>query len=200
MSEEVNLDTASYLRCEINGTQFILQAVPDYEEGIVNVMPQEKVAGFTDVLQYENEENSIPLVYLDRQIYTFQNGELREFDLSKYMDQSNGDPESVIMPKEEGSENAADSVIPEYLTEDDIFIEDVDIVKDPGDNSYNIALVDDKKFIIGQDGLNANDFVEVVTAFKCKICPYTTQDRMQLLEHFENVHINPLAEVNSFIS
>lgn len=195
MNEEINIEDASYLRCEINGTQFLLKTVPESDDGIVDVMPEEKrVLAYSDAgSQYENEEDSIPLVYLDRQIYTFQDGELREFDLSKYVDQS-VDSQTVISAKESGNESG-DCLMPEYLTEEDILVERVNIVEDNRQNSYNVAIVDDKKFIIGQDiSVNANDFVEVVTAFKCKICPYTTQDRMQLLEHFENVHINPAAQ------
>ncbi|XP_046602032.1 zinc finger protein 569 isoform X1 [Neodiprion lecontei] len=194
MSKEVNLDNMSYLRCEINGTQFLLQAIPNYDNSVANSMPQEKAAnGYSDVSPYENDEYSVPLVYLDRQIYTFQDGELKEFDFNKYVDQSSN-AESVTTEKEDEHENADLVRSPEYLREDDILVEQIDDA-DNGDrqnsSTNHVAVLDDKKFVIGLDSLNASDFAEVVTAFKCKICPYTTQDKIQLLEHFENVHINP---------
>ncbi|XP_046751707.1 zinc finger protein 568-like isoform X2 [Diprion similis] len=197
MSKEVNLDNMSYLRCEINGTQFLLQAIPNCDNSVANSMLQEKATnGYSNVSPYENDEYSVPLVYLDRQIYTFQDGELKEFDLSHYVDQSSN-TKSVIADKEEENENADSIRSSDCLRKDDILVEQVDDA-DSGDrqnsSTHNVAVLDDKKFIIEMDSLNANDFAEVVTAFKCKICPYTTQDKIQLLEHFENVHINPIGQ------
>lgn len=183
MSEEMNFEDASYLRCEINGTQFLVKTVPEISE-ISDGQDEKEASDYQDSSQFDNEDDSIPLVYLDRQIYTLQDGELREFDISKFVNQS--DPEA-----RETSNESEDSPITEYLNEDDILVEQVD----DGQDSYDVV-VNDNKLIIGEDvSVNANDFMEVVTALKCKICSYTTQDRVQLLEHFENVHINPVLQV-----
>lgn len=33
------------------------------------------------------------------------------------------------------------------------------------------------------------DFVELVTSYKCRICPFTTPDQQELLQHFRFHHM-----------
>jgi hypothetical protein len=33
------------------------------------------------------------------------------------------------------------------------------------------------------------DFVELVTSYKCRICPFTTPDQQELLQHFRFQHM-----------
>lgn len=44
--------------------------------------------------------------------------------------------------------------------------------------------------MFNKDFLDNNDIAEVVSAFKCKICSYTTQDKDLLMQHFQDVHLN----------
>lgn len=196
MNGEINSNDLPYLSYEINGTQFILQTLEDSVDTLIKVgssndEEQDSVVSFVDETQLEKEEESIPLVCLDGQIYAVQNGVLQELDLSHLMDQSDCQDGAVVISKDDENQEPECTEVTEYVSNGNVLVKDAD---EDHREEYEVVSGQNEKFVVGKDGLNANDFVEVVTAFKCKICPYTTQDRAQLLEHFQNVHVNPTME------
>ncbi|XP_012274482.1 zinc finger protein 93 [Orussus abietinus] len=202
MNEEINTEHTAYLSYEINGAQFILQPLVDTSESLVAVEnDMQRDGGLINEVEFQKEEEPIPLVCLDGQIYAFQNGELQELDLSHLVDQNDQvneieqNDDIVITNDVEHRESDESECIAHFVSDGDPLRENID---DSDQKEYQVISKDDERnLIVGKHGLNANDFVEVVTAFKCKICPYTTQDRSQLLEHFENVHINPSPETEA---
>ncbi|XP_015587714.1 zinc finger protein 845 [Cephus cinctus] len=215
MNGQTNTSNSSYQSYEINGTQIILQTLSDSMDTLVKVATcDEDQAGVNydeEATQVEHEEESIPLVYLDGQVYALRNGELQELDLNHIVDRNDFQDDSIIISRDvHNNDDSECAVITEYISEDNVPIENAEISHEeefisedniPIENTeisheekYEVVLDRNEKLIVGKESLNANDFVEVVTAFKCKICPYTTQDRTQLLEHLESVHVNPLTE------
>jgi len=40
------------------------------------------------------------------------------------------------------------------------------------------------------------DFVELVTSYKCRICPFATPDQQELLQHFRFQHMQVRIKIN----
>ncbi|XP_044582157.1 zinc finger protein 91-like isoform X1 [Cotesia glomerata] len=192
MSEDMS-DT-SYLTYEINGSQFVFQTPSSLVEvgGLVNPTSKDVNVNFISKNQeinpdpiYNLEEENIPIVCVDGVIYALQNGQLQELDLSRL--QSNGEGQVFMVPE---TENLVD------LKEDP----EINLERYSLQEGLNVEAETIEDFKLDRDceeALNANDFVEVVAAFKCKICPFTTQDRGQLLKHFQTVHANPASDSDS---
>ncbi|XP_011310246.1 zinc finger protein 62 homolog [Fopius arisanus] len=207
MNEPVSSED-SYLTCEINGSHYILQPVSNSPEAFINMenldegsmtfpsSPDAEPPAESEG-QNEDEEQTVPLVYLGGQIYAVQDGQLQELDIAPLP--------SEVLDLELTLNSQKSSVIPnvrrnpqEYLLEPSPTPEDSpqEISKlepDPDSEFHDELVLEDSEDDIHdlQDKeLNANDFIEVVTAFKCKICPYTTQDRSELLKHFKKTHTN----------
>lgn len=181
MNGRTNAEDVSYLSCQINGTRYILQTLSDTNE-------EEDTVDIVKDTDLRKEEEAISLVCLDGQVwYTFQNGIFQEIDINQIIGQMDNHERMLLLPRD--VENCED----EYIADGNVVFENVN---EHPEEQYKIVAEDlEKDFIIGKDHINANDFVEVVTAFKCKICTYTTQDKTQLLEHFEKIHVNPTVDI-----
>lgn len=187
MNGKTNADV-SYLSYQINGTKYILQTVPDTT--IIKDAISGEEQSTVDIKETElgRDEESIPLASLDGEVwYALQNGVFQELNISQFVDQESCHEKTLLVPKD--MENCED----EYINNGNIIFEDMN---EHSEEQYEVVtdnLV--KDFLMGKDTVNCNDFVEVVTAFKCKICTYTTQDKMELLDHFQNTHINPTVDI-----
>ena len=40
------------------------------------------------------------------------------------------------------------------------------------------------------------DFVELVTSYRCRICPFTTPDQKELIQHFKLQHVQVIYQFN----
>ncbi|KAL6444165.1 hypothetical protein ACFW04_001834 [Cataglyphis niger] len=130
----------------------------------------------------ENEEESISLVYLNGQVYAFQNGVLQELDTNQIMEQTDFQEKTFLVSKDMGNENCGN----EYITNGNIIFKN-----EHSEEQYEVTTEEAAKdFVIEDDNVNVNDFVEIVTAFKCKICAYITQNKIQLLSHIQKIHLN----------
>lgn len=189
MNGKTNADV-SYLSCQINGTKYILQTIPDTTTNIKDAIPSEEqnIVDVDKETELGKDEESIPLASLDGEVwYALQNGVFQELNISQLIDQGSCHEKTFLVPKD--VENCAD----EYINNGNIIFEDGN---EHSEEQYEVVTDNlEKDFFIGKDSVNCNDFVEVVTAFKCKICTYTTQDKMELLDHFQNTHINPTVDI-----
>lgn len=190
MNEERSVEDSSYLSYEINGTRYILQTVSDPAIDIskaVSITQEQNTINLINEPQVEKDDESISLICLDGQVYAFQNGELQELDFSQVIDENESQEKTVLLPKED------DNCESQYITNEGLVIGNID---EHSQEQYEIITgQNEKNFIMEKHNVNANDFVEVVTAFKCKICTYTTQDKTQLLQHFQKTHVNPKVDI-----
>lgn len=196
MNKNMNAENLSYLSYEINGTRFIVQTLSNSMDitKVEGTNDERGTANINDEMSFGKEEEPISLISVDGQIYAFQNGDFQEFNLSHVDSQIELSDKAVLLSRDIENEET------QFITNGAIIIENID---DENQEHYEIVTEqNDKNFVMQKDDVNANDFVEVVTAFKCKICTYTTQDRGELIEHFQKTHINPTVdiEVNHFIN
>ncbi|CAD1473552.1 unnamed protein product [Heterotrigona itama] len=174
MNEERSIEDSSYLSYEINGTRYILQTISD------------PTIDITKTASTNQEQNTINIID-ESHVYAFQNGELQELDFSQVTDENDSQEKTVLLSKED------DNCEPQYITNEGLVIGNID---QHSQEQYEIITdQNEKNFIVEKHNVNANDFVEVVTAFKCKICTYTTQDKTQLLQHFQKTHVNPKVDI-----
>ncbi|XP_014602047.1 PREDICTED: zinc finger protein 568-like isoform X1 [Polistes canadensis] len=189
MNENMNAENL-YLSYEINGNRFIIQTVSNSTDIIKSdEIPNDEqgTANINDETSFGKEEEPISLISVDGQIYAFQKEDVQELNLSHVDGQIELSDKTVLLSRDIENEET------QFITNGAIIIENVD-----NDNQEHYEIVseqNDKNLLMQKDDVNANDFVEVVTAFKCKICTYTTQDREELIEHFEKTHINPTVDV-----
>ncbi|XP_014474772.1 PREDICTED: zinc finger protein 62-like isoform X1 [Dinoponera quadriceps] len=186
MNAKTNADV-SYLTCQINGIKYILQTIPD--TSVKDAISSEEQSMVDVVKETElMKEESFSLASLDGEVwYALQNGMFQELNINPFVDQENYHEKTLLVPKD--MESCGD----EYISNENIIFEDAN---EQAEEQYEVVTDNSEKdFLVGKDNVNANDFVEVVTAFKCKICTYTTQDKMQLLDHFQNAHINPTVDI-----
>lgn len=190
MNEERSVEDSSYLSYEINGTRYILQTVSDPAIDIskaISITQEQNTINLINEPQVEKDDESISLICLDGQVYAFQNGELQELDFSQVIDENESQEKTMLLPKED------DNCESQYITNEALVIGNID---EHSQEQYEIITgQNEKNFIMEKHNVNANDFVEVVTAFKCKICTYTTQDKTQLLQHFQKTHVNPKVDI-----
>lgn len=190
MNEERSVEDSSYLSYEINGTRYILQTVSDPAIDITKTAStnqEQSTINIIDESQIAKEDESISLICLDGQIYAFQNGELQELDFNQIIDENESQNKTVLLAKED------DNCESQFITNEGLVIENID---EHSQEQYEIIVgQNEKNLIMEKHNVNANDFVEVVTAFKCKICTYTTQDKTQLLHHFQKTHVNPKMDI-----
>ncbi|KAL6444163.1 hypothetical protein ACFW04_001834 [Cataglyphis niger] len=182
MSEETNIDV-SYLSCDINGTKYIYKIAPYPMDMIKDTFSEEQNTDDVEKeTKLENEEESISLVYLNGQVYAFQNGVLQELDTNQIMEQTDFQEKTFLVSKDMGNENCGN----EYITNGNIIFKN-----EHSEEQYEVTTEEAAKdFVIEDDNVNVNDFVEIVTAFKCKICAYITQNKIQLLSHIQKIHLN----------
>lgn len=193
MNEETNEDL-SYLSCDINGTRYICKIAPT--DIIKNVSNEEQnminMVNMDTVREPEKEEEApISLVCLNGQVYAFQNGIFQELDTNQIIEQTDCH-EKTLTKDVENCEN-------EYLSNENIEnIENIVIENayDHVEEQYeSVTEETEKDIVMEDDNVNADDFVEVVTAFKCKICTYLSQDKMQLLNHIQKVHLTSTVNI-----
>ncbi|XP_043784093.1 gastrula zinc finger protein XlCGF58.1-like isoform X2 [Apis laboriosa] len=164
---ERSIEDSSYLSYEINGTRYILQTISD------------PAIDITKTASINQEQNG--------QVYAFQNGELQELDFNQIIDENESQNKTVLLAKEDVNCES------QFITNEGLVIENID---EHSQEQYEIIVgQNEKNLIMEKHNVNANDFVEVVTAFKCKICTYTTQDKTQLLHHFQKTHVNPKMDI-----
>ncbi|XP_043285413.1 PR domain zinc finger protein 5-like [Venturia canescens] len=195
MSGQQEILNPSFLSYEINGSQFIVQSLENTQEltaQLGSIESEESILKLVD-REVKNEENeeSIPLVCVDGQIYAIHNGELQALDIG----QLEYENEPSIQEDKESLMEVTKSLEPEGSPVEIEQLENLDDSQICSDEELVIEEDNKQLYVVAKDNLNANDFVEVVTAFKCKICPYTTQDRKQLFKHFQNIHANPVTKV-----
>ncbi|XP_070160861.1 zinc finger protein 64-like isoform X2 [Polyergus mexicanus] len=185
MNEETNLDV-SYLSCDINGTKYIYKIAPYPMDMIKDTFNEEQ--NTDDIIKetkLENEQESISLVYLNGQVYAFQNGVLQELDTNQIIEQTDFQEKALLVSKDvENCEN-------EYITNGNIIVKN-----EHSEEQYEVTAEEPRKdFVIEDDNINLDDFVEIVTAFKCKICAYITQNKIQLLSHIQKMHLNSTIDI-----
>ena len=185
MNEETVEESEPFASCEINVAQFILQTSTDPESGLLSIGESDfKESNGVNVIENiesdkDKDKETVPLVCLEGQVYTFTNGELEEVDLSTLTDYTNCPEDATALSKECHS------------------MESNRICNTNIHNDKNNEIIDEQRkenWYPSKDKINPNDFVEIVTAFKCKVCPYTTQDKTELLSHLEDTHVNPVKE------
>lgn len=182
MTEDTIIVDPSYMTCEINGSQFVFQTSPNSPNTLIEVGTVVNQKDNEDTIKDDKDEESIPIVCVDGVIYALQNGQLQELDLSRLQnnhDYHEDNDTDLLDNYETLKEESPDN---DY-SENNINNRDIREMPEQITEVKNDFLID--------GSLNANDFVEVVAAFKCKICPFTSQDRGQLLKHFQNIHANP---------
>ncbi|KAL2747437.1 zinc finger protein 99-like isoform X1 [Vespula maculifrons] len=189
MNKNMNAENLSYLSYEINGTRFIVQTLSNSMDitKVEGTNDEQGTGNISDETSFGKEEEPISLISVDGQIYAFQNGDFQELNLSHVDGQIELSDKAVLLSRDIENEET------QFITNGAIIIENID---DDNQERYEIVTEqNDKNFVMQKDDVNANDFVEVVTAFKCKICTYTTQDRGELIEHFQKTHINPTVDI-----
>ncbi|XP_072753780.1 uncharacterized protein [Anoplolepis gracilipes] len=188
MNEETNVDI-SYLSCDINGTKYIYTIAP-YPTDMIKDTTFSEEQNTDDIVKetkLENEEDSVSLIYLNGQVYAFQNGMLQELDTNQIMEQTDILEKALLVAKD--VENCGN----EYITNENIVVKNT---YEHSEEQYEVATEDaEKDFIIEDNNVNVDDFVEIVTAFKCKICEYITQNKIQLLSHIQKIHLNSTIDI-----
>lgn len=192
MNKETNEDI-SYLSCDINGTRYICKIAStdiikdmtsNKEQNIVNMINMDTVKE-TDL--EKEEEEPISLVCLNGQVYAFQNGIFQELDTNQIIEQADCHEKTLLVTRD--MENCGN----EYLSNENIVIESA---YEHSEEQYeSITEETEKDVVMEDDNVNVDDFVEVVTAFKCKICTYMTQDKIQLLNHIQKVHLSSTVDI-----
>lgn len=188
MNEETNIDV-SYLSCDINGTKCIYKIAPYSTDMIKDTTfnEEQNMDNIVKETKLENEEEPISLVYLNGQVYTFQNGAL-QLDTNQIIEQADFHEKPLLASKDmENCEN-------EYINNENIVVKDT---YEYSEEQYEVAETQEAKkdFVIGNDNINIDDFIEIVTAFKCKICAYITQNKFQLLNHIQKIHLNSTIDI-----
>ncbi|KAK0094189.1 hypothetical protein PV326_011607 [Microctonus aethiopoides] len=139
----------------------------------------------------KDDDDLIPIVCLDGVIYALQNGELSELDLCKLENDNDSYEKTAVILSSDNLVTGNEVPIKDEC--DRGFYENdnqnvVNITATERKHLEKCDIIPEKNTIYDKNTLNANDYVEVVAAYKCKICPFTSQDRGQLLNHFESVH------------
>ncbi|RLU16185.1 hypothetical protein DMN91_011945 [Ooceraea biroi] len=186
MNEETNVDV-SYLSCDINGTRYIYKIAADPLDVAKDATSSEE-QNTIDVVkepELEKEEEPISVVCLNGQMYVFQNGVLQELDTTQPMEQMDCHDKTLLVSKDvENCEN-------EYIANGNIVVENA--AYEPSEEQYEVVTGEGEKNLAiedNTDNINTDDFIEIITALKCKLCTYITQDKLQLLEHIQEIHLN----------
>lgn len=188
MSEETNVDV-SYLSCDINGIKYIYKLAPSSMD-ITKDSALNEEQNAVDVVkgtELENGEESISLVCLNGQVYAIKNGVIEELDINQPAERTSCHEKGLLVSKNvENNEN-------DYLTNESIVIESP---YRQSEEQYEVTAEEAGKDLIAEDeNINVDDFLEVVTAFKCKMCTYLSQDKMQLLGHIQKLHLNSAIDI-----
>ncbi|XP_071631123.1 uncharacterized protein [Temnothorax longispinosus] len=181
MSEETN--EVSYLSCDINGTRYIYKLAPmDIAKDSASNEEQnavDTVRGTDNEL--DNGDEPI-LVCLNGQVYAIKNGVIEELDADQPVERTSCHEKTILLSKNAENDES------DYVTNESM------VIGSPyrqSEEQYEAATEEaGKDLVVEDDNVNVDDFLEVVTAFKCKMCTYLSQDKMQLLGHIQKLHLN----------
>ncbi|KAL0124560.1 hypothetical protein PUN28_006420 [Cardiocondyla obscurior] len=187
MSEETNADV-SYLSCDINGTRYIYKLAPSSMNVTKDSGEEENALDTVKETDLDSGEEPISLVCLNGQVYAIKNGVLEELDTNQCVERINGHEKTLLISKNvENNEND------DYINNESVAIESP---YNQSDEKYQVPTEEaEKELVAKDDNININDFVEVVTAFKCKMCTYLSQDKIQLLSHIQKLHLNSAVDI-----
>jgi len=189
MSEETSEDIP-YLSCDINGTRYIYKLAPLLTDIMKDSMSSEEqnVVDIVKTNESDNGEESISLVYLNGQVYAIKNGMMEEMNSSESEQTSCHEKVRLISKKMENNET-------DYITDESIVVESP-YRQERSEEQYEVATEEAVKDLVAEDNdTNVDDFLEVVTAYKCKMCTYLSQDKMQLLDHIQKLHLNSTVDI-----
>lgn len=189
MSEEEQLKTTkSYWSCNINAENFSLESPGDLINNVLTI-EESKGEEYTQIdslegIDLKKESQGISLVSIEGQIYAFKNDEFQSVEESEFLDYNNQGDDNILPISEENDE--------QNETTFEAFSEDVhnDKCYENFTNHQNHQIKDEE-----ENQINEHDLVEVVTTFKCKICPFSSQDKSELLSHLQDTHVNPNKEL-----
>lgn len=189
MSEEEQLKTTkSYWSCNINAENFSLESPGDLINNVLTI-EESKGEEYTQIdslegIDLKKESQGISLVSIEGQIYAFKNDEFQSVEESEFLDYNNQGDDNILPISEENDERNE--------TTFEAFSEDVhnDKCYENFTNHQNHQIKDEE-----ENQINEHDLVEVVTTFKCKICPFSSQDKSELLSHLQDTHVNPNKEL-----
>ncbi|XP_024876561.1 gastrula zinc finger protein xFG20-1-like isoform X2 [Temnothorax curvispinosus] len=181
MSEETN--EVSYLSCDINGTRYIYKLAPmDIAKDSASNEEQnavDTVRGTDNEL--DNGDEPI-LVCLNGQVYAIKNGVIEELDADQPVERMSCHEKTILLSKNAENDES------DYVTNESM------VIGSPyrqSEEQYEAATEEaGKDLVVEDDNVNVDEFLEVVTAFKCKMCTYLSQDKMQLLGHIQKLHLN----------
>ncbi|XP_039308960.1 zinc finger protein 569 isoform X1 [Solenopsis invicta] len=188
MSEEANVDETneSYLSyCDINGTRYIYQLTPSPTDIVKDsaAIEEQDTVDTVKGTELSNGEEPISLVCLNGQVYAIRNEAIEGWDIDQ---PAEPDYENALLISKdtENNENG-------YITNESMVIESP--YEQPEEQYENATEETGKE--LEDDNINLDDLFEVVTAFKCKMCPYLSQDKMQLLGHIQKLHLNSTVDI-----
>ncbi|KYN31515.1 Zinc finger protein 16 [Trachymyrmex septentrionalis] len=188
MTEEMN--DISYLSYDINGTRYIYKLAPSPTDIMKNsaVSEEQTTVDIAKGSELDSGEEPISLVCLNGQVYAIKNGVIEEVGTNlQSVEQTSYNEKALLMSKNmENNEN-------DYIKNENIVIESP---YRQTEEQYEVATEEAVKDLVGQDNnINVGDFLEVVTAFKCKMCTYLSQDKIQLLDHIQKLHLNTTIDI-----
>lgn len=186
MSEETNADV-SYLSCDINGTRYIYKlAHPSLMDITKDSSEEQNTVDVVREPELDNGEEPISLVCLNGQVYAIKNGVIEELNTNQAVGTNCHEKSLFISKNTENNEN-------DYITNENIVI---DSPYRQSQEQYEVPTEEaGKDLVAGDNNVNIDDFLEVVTAFKCKMCTYLSQDKMQLLGHIKKLHLNSAIDI-----
>jgi len=189
MSEETSADV-SYLSCDINGTRYIYKLAPSPTDIMKDSVSSEEqnVVDIVKTSELDNGEESISLVCLNGQVYAIKNGVIEEMNTNESEQTNCHEKARLISKKMENNET-------DYITNESIVIESP-FRQERSEEQYEVTTEEAVKDLVAEDNnTNVDDFLEIVTAFKCKMCTYLSQDKMQLLDHIQKLHLNSTVDI-----
>lgn len=189
MSEEINADV-SYLSCDINGTRYIYKLAPSSTDITKDSASNEEQNAVNIVkgTELDNGEEPISLVCLNGQVYAIKNGVIEELNTDQSMERTSCHEKTLLISKTENTENNEN----DYIANENIEIESP---YRQSEEQYKISTEEAALDLVDNDNVNVDDFLEIVTAFKCKMCTYLSQDKMQLLDHIQKLHLDSTVDV-----
>lgn len=187
MSEETNADV-SYFSCDINGTRYIYKLASSPTDIAKDSANEEQNA--VDIVkgtELDNGEESISLVCLNGQVYAIKNGVIEELDVDQSVERTSCHEKTLLLSKENVENNENNYITNESITIDSPYRQ--------SEEQYKVATEEAARDFVENDNVNVDDFLEVVTAFKCKMCTYLSQDKMQLLGHIQKLHLDSTVDI-----
>lgn len=179
MNEEASADV-SYVTCDINGTRYIYKLAPSSVDIAKEPAPSEEQNAL-DIArgpELDSGEEPISLVCLNGQVYAIKNGVIEELATTQPAERNLKSTEN----------NGSD-----YITNESMIIESP--YRQP-EEQYEVAAEGTGKDLVAEDNnVNVDELLEVVTAFKCKMCTYLSQDKLQLLGHIQKLHLNSALDI-----